>query len=128
MVILTEEIKKVNDSKYSLYDRITKLIIYSRKYILNSIPKIHNDLRINLTNNLYSLANNMFYSTYNKGNIRLKYLTELQVNISMVDMLFVILRKENIIKKHNIEVVISELSYIKNIVYGWKINEEKIKS
>lgn len=124
---MKDENKKLDDKKFSLYDKILKLITYSRKYILCSIPKTHNDLRINLTDNLYSLANNMFYSTYNKGNIRIKYLTELQVNISMIDMILNILFKEKIIKSHNIEVVLSELSYIKNIVYGWKANEEKTK-
>lgn len=124
---MKEDLEKVNNSRYSMYNKVTNFIMYSRKYILSSIPKVHADIRIKLTDRMYSLSSNMFYATYNKGNVRMKYLVELQVDISMIDMLFDILKKENIVKKHSIDVAISDLGYIKNIVYGWKFNEEKGK-
>lgn len=80
------ENKKVNDG-YKLYTSILKFNKYSRSYILCSIPKVHNDIKIHYQDELYNLSKNIFYATYNKGNIRMKYLTDIQVSISMIDML-----------------------------------------
>lgn len=124
---MKEDLDKVNNNRFSLYTKINKFTIYSRKYIINLIPKVHTDIKIHYTDELYNLSKNMFYSTYNKGNIRMKYLIELQVNISLLNMLLNILKSDKIIKNHNIDVAISSLSDIKNIIYGWKFNEEKTK-
>ena len=126
-VKIKEDIDKINKSKYSLNNKVKRLIIYSRNNIINSIPKIHTDIRIKYTDELYALSKNILYASYNKGNIRMKYLIEIQTNISFLDMLLDILNTCNIIKKHNIEATINYLSDIKNIIYGWKYNEEKTK-
>jgi len=114
-------------SDFSLYKKIEQFNLYSRNYILSSIPKVHNDIRIHYVDELYNLARNMFMATYNKGNIRMKYLIELQTNISLINMLLNSLYSLNIVKKKYITSAISMLEYIKNIVYGWKFNEEKTK-
>ena len=63
-------------SGYKLYNKIIFFTNYSRSYILSSISKIHSDIKIHYADELYNLTKNMFYATYNKGNIRMKYLVE----------------------------------------------------
>lgn len=116
-----------NNHEYSLYSRINDFSSYTEKYIINNIPSIYRHLRIKLIDEIYLLPRYMFYSSFNKGNIRMKNLTELQVSISMIDMYLLRLRDIPSIKKHNIDVSVSKLSSIKNIIYGWRIKEEKNK-
>lgn len=111
--------------EYSLYNKINSFISYTEQYIINNIPSNKRHLRIKLIDEIYKLPKYMFYSSYNKGNIRMKYLTELQVTISMIDMFFIRLKDISSIKKHNLNCSISYLGDIKNIVYGWKLKEEK---
>lgn len=123
VVMLMENIQKNN--QYILANKIILLRRYFDLHILSSIPKVHNNIKIHLQDELYYLSKNMFYATYNKGNIRMKYLTELLVNISLIDMFLVELRDIKTIKLKKINNAISILQVIKNIVYGWKVNEEK---
>lgn len=69
----------------------------------------------------------MFYATYNKGNIRMKYLIEMRVNISVIDMLIGNIRDIKCMSNKYLNSFISILEDIKNIIYGWIINEEKKK-
>ena len=112
---------------YSLYNKILDFQNYVEKYIDNNIPAVHRNLKIHFQDECYNLSKNMFYATYNKGNIRIKYLVELQVNISLLDMLLNKLREMKEIKTQKINSAISKLGDIKNIIYGWKFNEEKSK-
>ena len=123
MVILMENIVKNN--QYILASKIVMLRKYFELHILSSIPKVHNNIKIHLQDELYYLSKNMFYATYNKGNIRMKYLTELLVNISLIDLFLMELRDIDVIKSKKINNAVSILQAIKNIVYGWKVNEEK---
>ncbi len=116
-----------NNNAYSLYNKIVIFTNYSRKYILINIPKIHCDIRIHFTDELYLLPKYMFYATYNKGNVRMKYLVELQVTISMLDMMLSQLEEYGTMNKHHIKVAVSMLNNVKNIIYGWKFNEENKK-
>lgn len=117
----------MGNNDYSLYSRINSYDEYVRKYIVNLIPKVYCDIRIHLLDELYNLEKNMFYATYNKGNIRLKYLNELRVNISLMDMLLNNIRKIDKVNRNKVNKAISMLGYIKNIIYGWKYNEESSK-
>ena len=114
-------------SGYKLYNKIIFFTKYSRSYILTTIPKIHNDIKIHYADELYELTKNMFYATYNKGNIRMKYLVESQVNLGMLDFLLTQIKELNCVKTKNINNAISLLTEIKNIIYGWKFNEEEKK-
>lgn len=69
----------------------------------------------------------MFYATYNKGNVRMKYLIEMQVNISLMDMMMNEIRTFSKVPKNNVDSAIKKLSSIKNIIYAWKLNEESKK-
>ena len=69
----------------------------------------------------------MFYATYNKGNIRIKYLVEAQVNLSMIDFLLTQIKDLNCIKSKTVNSAINLVTEIKNVIYGWKFNEEEKK-
>ena len=115
------------NSGYKLHNKIILFTKYSRNYILSSIPKVHNDIKIHYADELYNLTRNIFYATYNKGNIRMKYIVESQVNLSMIDFLLTQIKELESIKKKNVTTAVNLLTDIKNVIYGWKFNEEKIK-
>jgi hypothetical protein len=117
----------MENKDYSLYSRISSYDEYIRKNIVNMIPNVYRDIRIHLLDELYNLEKNMFNATYNKGNIRIKYLTEIRVNISLMDMLLNNIRKIDKVNVRRVDVAISMLAYIKNVIYGWKYNEENKK-
>ena len=113
------------------YTIITKAICYNsyvRKYIVNNIPKIHNDLRIHLLDEGYRLLKLLYLSGYNKGNIRMKYLVELKVNISLLDTLTSSIRELDCVSNKYLNTSVGMLTDIKNIVYGWILNEEARKN
>lgn len=112
------------NSDYSIYSKITDFKDYINQYMINEIPENKRNLRIHFQDEMYQMSKNMFYATYNKGNVRMKYLVELQVNISMIDMMLLEIKKIKSIKKSRLDASISKLSDIKNIVYGWKLREE----
>ncbi len=115
------------NQEFKIYNRMMDYINYTRKYIVPMIPAVHRDLRIHLLDEIYYLSKNMFSSIYNKGNIRMKYLVEMQVNISMIDMLMSEMKALKCINKHREEASLLKLSEIKNIIYAWKLNEEQKK-
>lgn len=115
------------NSGYRLYSKILFFTKYSRNYILSSIPKVHSDIKIHYADELYNLTKNMFYATYNKGNIRMKYLVEAQVNLSMIDFLLTQVKELNCVKIKTVNSAVNLLTEIKNIIYGWKFNEEEKK-
>ena len=69
----------------------------------------------------------MFHAIYTKGNVRMKYLIEMEVSISMIDMLSTIIVNFNCASKSKVISSIKKLEEIKNITYAWIINEEKKK-
>ena len=73
------------NSDYSIYSKITDFKDYINQYMINEIPENKRNLRIHFQDEMYEMSKNMFYATYNKGNVRMKYLAELQVNVSMID-------------------------------------------
>lgn len=117
-----------NDKKgnydFTIYNKILDYSQYIRTYISSSIPSAYRDLRIHLLDEVYNLSKNMFYAIYNKGNIRMKYVIEMQVNISLIDMLIRQIQELKSIPKKHIDSSIKKLSDIKNIIYAWKYNEE----
>lgn len=115
------------NQEFKIYNKITDYMNYVRKYVAPMIPSVHRDLRIHLLDEIYYLSKNMFASVYNKGNVRMKYLVEMQINLSMIDMIMLELRNLKCISKHHLESSLLKLSEIKNIIYAWKLNEEQKK-
>lgn len=123
-------IKKTNERKvqeFTLYNKIRDFNSYIRLNIANDIPSVHRDIRIHLLDECYNLISLLFCAVYNKGNIRLKYLNDMRVKISLIDFLISEMQDNKIIKNKTLNVAISKLATIKNIVYGWVLNEEKEK-
>ncbi len=118
---------KTENKQYRLYSKILDFNHYVRTYIVNTIPSVHRDLRIHLLDEFFLLTKNLFYATYNKGNIRMKYLIEIKVNLSIIDMLITEISNLQCMKKTSFHASINKLSDIKNIIYGWVLNEESKK-
>lgn len=116
-----------NNYDFTIYNKIFDYSQYVRNYIAVSIPNNNRDIRIHLLDEIYSLSKNMFYAIYNKGNIRMKHIVDMQINISLIDMLTRQIQELKCISKKNIDSSIKKLSDIKNIVYAWKYNEEEKK-
>lgn len=76
-----------NDNEFKLYIEALNYSRYIRRYVLNNIPAIHRDLRIHLMDEIYNLMRNLISAENTKGNIRVKYITEMQINIKMLDMI-----------------------------------------
>lgn len=112
---------------FTIYNKIIDYNKYVKQYITVSIPSNQRDIRIHFLDEIYSLAKNMFNAIYNKGNIRMKYIIEMQINISLLDMMTSDLKSQKCISKNHLDSSIKKLSDIKNIVYAWKINEESKK-
>ena len=73
--------------KFTIYNKITDHNLYLKTCLMSDIPANSRDLRIHMLDEVYNLAKNMFSAIYNKGNIRMKYLIEMQINISLFDMM-----------------------------------------
>ena len=118
--------KKVKPD-FTIYNKILDYRSYVNQHIMSTIPANHRDLRIHFLDELYNLAKNMFSVVYNKGNIRMKYLVEMQINISLLDMMTTELRAIPKVPHHQLNSATQKLSEIKNIIYAWKLNEESKK-
>ena len=120
--------QSVEKKSFTLYNKILDFNDYVRKNICNNIPNIHRDIRIHLLDECYNLAKNMFGASYNKGNVRRKYLADLRVNLSLIDMLITQIKNLGCVKNQTLNVSINKITCIKNIIYGWIINEENQKN
>lgn len=122
-----DEKLKSRDNVFKLMDKIKSYDLYVRKYVINDIPKIHNDIRIHIFDELFELVKNVKLSSLTKGNIQIKNLINILLNISILDYLFDLLLELNLCSKDKALKSLSKLADIKNIVYSWynKVNEEK---
>lgn len=118
---------KSRDNIFKLMDKIKDYDLYTRKYVINDIPKVHNDIRIHILDELFELVKNVKLSSFTKGNIQVKNLISVLTNISVLDYLFDIILELNLCKKDKTIKSLSKLADIKNICYSWynKLNEEK---
>lgn len=112
------------DRDFRLYIAVINYDKYIRKYIASNIPAVHRDLKIHLLDEIYNLKRQLLEAQYNKGNIRVKYIVELLVTISMLDIILTDISELcPSIKKH-LNVAIEQLTRIKNMTYAWRKNPE----
>lgn len=116
------------DSDFKLYVETQNYSRYIRKYILPNIPNVHRDLRIHFTDENYSLIRNLVAAQSTKGNIRLKYITEMIINIKMLDLISSDIRDFCPEIKKYIDKSIGNLALIKNMTFRWKQNPEHDES
>lgn len=109
-----------NSSEFQLYTQVVNYASYVRKNLCVNIPKIHSDIRIHLQDESYNLVRTLYEAEFTKGNVRLKNITNLLVNISMLDFLTSELQGLECISKKNIEISLRMLTHIKNMTYAWK--------
>lgn len=114
-------------ANFNLYNKISDYNNYIRVNIFPSIPAVYRDFRIHLADESFNLAKMMFYAVYTKGNIRMKHLTDMQVTISILDMLSTQIINFNCAPKTKVVSSLKKLEEIKNITYAWINNEEKKK-
>ena len=110
------------NSEFKLYNKVVDFNRYVRTIIITFIPSVHRDIRIHLLDENYSLMRSLLSASFNRGNIRTKYINEIIVNVSMIDYLLgeiLALSSDNAKK---ILRGISMLSEIKNMIYAWKNN------
>ena len=82
------EVKFMHENKeFKLYVEILNYSRYIRKYVLVGIPNVHRDLRIHLMDEINSLIRNLVSAESTKGNIRMKYITEMIINIKLLDII-----------------------------------------
>ena len=125
-MIIINESEKI-DVNFNLYNKIIDFSKYVRTNILITIPIIHRDVKIHLADEIYNLSKLLFLAVYNKGNVRMKYLIELQATLSCIDMLSTTIIDLKCCSIKKVKVSLKKLEEIKNIIYAWIINEKKVK-
>ena len=125
-MIIINESEKI-DVNFNLYNKIIDFSKYVRTYILITIPIIHRDVKIHLADEIYNLSKLLFLAVYNKGNVRMKYLVEMQATISCIDMLSTTIIDLKCCSIKKVKVSLKKSEEIKNIIYAWIINEKKVK-
>lgn len=123
------EIKFMHENKeFKLYVEILNYSRYIRKYVLCNIPNVHRDLRIHLMDEVNSLIRNLVSAESTKGNIRMKYITEMIINIKMLDIISSDIRDFCPESKKHINKSVAILATLKNMTYGWQQNPEPNES
>jgi len=123
------EVKFMHENKeFKLYVEILNYSRYIRKYVLCNIPNVHRDLRIHLMDEVNSLIRNLVSAESTKGNIRMKYITEMIINIKMLDIISSDIRDFCPESKKHINKSVAILAKLKNMTYGWQQNPEPNES
>ena len=125
--VINELIIMDENKQYTLYNKMIDFKSYIRNYVVINIPNIHKDIRIHLMDECYKILDNLFHASYNKGNIRMKYLIEMKCNLSMIDVLITDINNLKCVKDSYVKSMIGKITDIKTIIYGWILNEENKK-
>ena len=112
--------------EFKLLNKVKYLIDYSDEYILSSFPKSDLALKINLENNLYNLLENTYRANINKGNIRIKHIKEIIININLLDYYIGKIKNKKIIKTNRYTAFLNCIEDIIKMSYKWLSNEEKV--
>ena len=123
-----KEFKLYENKEFKLYVEILNYSRYIRKYVLCNIPNVHRDLRIHLMDEVNSLIRNSVSAESTKGNIRMKYITEMIINIKMLDIISSDIRDFCPESKKHINKSVAILAKLKNMTYGWQQNPEPNES
>lgn len=109
--------------KFILMNKEKELLIYIEQYILNSLPKNEKVLRDNITIEVYDIIKNTAKVSINKGNIKLKYINDIKVNIIMIDFYIGILYSKKLIIKKRFLSCIRKIDEIRRILSGVENSE-----
>lgn len=108
-----------NNKEFILYNRLNMYCKYVKRYVIPDIPAIHHDIKIHFNDELYHIVQLLFYADYTKGNVRMKYLTDMLVSLSMLNhlsdsLLDIIKNDKHLVKS------LEMLGYIKSMVLAWR--------
>lgn len=116
----------VANNEFKIFNKAQEFDNYIREQIIPTIPSVHRDLKIHILDESYNLIKILLFASFNKGNIRYKYIKDIIVTISLLDYLLGIIGKYNNNKKKCLS-AIKMLADVKNMIYAWKSNIENEK-
>jgi len=121
---MDEDIVKNNnstiDKEFNLNLDVNKFEYHVRKDLVNNVPAIHRDVRNKVLDEAYYLLCSIYQATYNKGNIRSKYLNDSLVHICILDHYFKTLVELKCVNMKKYDSLVRDLNNIRSRIYGWK--------
>lgn len=113
------------NSNFSLLNNSKKTIAYINKQLIN-YPKSEMVLKQNIEKNMYEIIELIFsYSISDIERIKLKYLKDLIIKLSMLDFYIATSFEKRIISKKKFESTAMYIVEIRKIAYGLVRNEVK---
>ena len=113
------------NSNFSLLNNSKKTIAYINKQLIN-YPKSEMILKQNMEKNMYEIIELIFsYSISDVERIKLKYLKDLIIKLSMLDFYVATSFEKRIISKKKFESTAMYIVEIRKIAYGLVRNEAK---
>ena len=113
------------NSNFSLLNNSKKTIAYINKQLIN-YPKSEMVLKQNMEQNMYEIIELIFsYSISDVERIKLKYLKDLIIKLSMLDFYVATSFEKRIISKKKFESTAMYIVEIRKIAYGLVRNEAK---
>ncbi len=113
------------NSNFSLLNNSKKTIAYINKQLIN-YPKSEMVLKQNMEKNMYEIIELIFsYSISDVERIKLKYLKDLIIKLSMLDFYVATSFEKRIISKKRFESTAMYIVEIRKIAYGLVRNEVK---
>ena len=113
------------NSNFSLLNNSKKTIAYINKQLIN-FPKSEMVLKQNMEKNMYEIIELIFsYSISDVERIKLKYLKDLIIKLSMLDFYVATSFEKRIISKKKFESTAMYIVEIRKIAYGLVRNEAK---
>lgn len=113
------------NSNFSLLNNSKKTIAYINKQLIN-YPKSEMVLKQNMEKNMYEIIELIFsYSISDVERIKLKYLKDLIIKLSMLDFYVATSFEKRIISKKKFESTAMYIVEIRKIAYGLVRNEDK---
>lgn len=105
-------------SNFILLNNTKKTINYIQKQLIN-YPKSERVLKDNIEKNMYELMELIFFYRLNDvSRIRMKYLKDIVVKLSMLDYYIMVSFEKRIISKKKMESTSMFIIEIRKIVYG----------
>lgn len=113
------------NSNFSLLNNSKKTIAYINKQLIN-YPKSEMVLKQNMEKNMYEIIELIFsYSISDVERIKIKYLKDLIIKLSMLDFYVATSFEKRIISKKKFESTAMYIVEIRKIAYGLVRNETK---
>ena len=118
----------MNDSNFKIISKMKYLIKYINDYVFSGFPKTYLALKINLEKCMYNIIEETLRARLNLGNIRVKHIKEILINLSLIDYYIGEVYDKKIIIYKRYCACININNEVYKMVYRWLLNEEVKKS